>query len=459
MAEQQLHLEPGLNVITGESGSGKSVLIDALGQLLGDQASEGTVRPPASQATIEGTFRLAGAHRQPMRSLLLSLGLPRYAVPQELESLVLRREIAASSGVRTRSYLNGAKVTRKVLKEVARALVDVNGQHSAYAMQKAAAQQAMLDRLGPGLTSSSQLLHKSLRELQEARSRLATFETMGSESVRQRMHQLVDDVTAARVEPGEDVSLRKQLRELDSRRDAAERCRLVSVAVGSDASGDGMLSAMDTVKQHVQTLLRKEERLRDAAQEAAAGKKDGESSDDDSALDLDEGNDGDAILMLQGAIESLMVARHALQDAESTVEQYARKYRFGQAAYDSLAERLQLVERVMKQHDAVSADQLVEEAEAAVLALDNYYMNKERQEEMEAEVVRMEERLIQEAVALSRRRRAAAERLTRAVQTMLCELAMEGARFDVQLRWTPAASSKVSLFSYYTLVTCPRPLR
>src|SRR5512135_1199426 len=123
-----LRLEPGLNVLTGETGAGKSIVVGALSLLLGERASADTVRTVAGKAVVEGVFDAPSA--EAAARLLETQGL-------ELEDalLILRREVAAEG--RSRAWVNGSSVTVGFQGELGRLLVDLHGQHEGQTLLRA----------------------------------------------------------------------------------------------------------------------------------------------------------------------------------------------------------------------------------------------------------------------------------------------------------------------------------
>ena len=115
-----VRLEPGLNVLTGETGAGKSIIVGALSLLLGERASAEVVRAGAERAVVEGVFDVAG--REEVLGLVEGQGI-------EVEDglLILRREVAREG--RNRAWVNGSATTAGLLGEVGRYLVDMHGQH------------------------------------------------------------------------------------------------------------------------------------------------------------------------------------------------------------------------------------------------------------------------------------------------------------------------------------------
>ena len=236
-----------------------------------------------------------------------------------------------------------------------------------------------------------------------------------------------------------------QLRQLDSRRDAAERCQLISVGIGG--GGGGMLDALHDIEINLRGVVSLEERLSKSAAAAAAAADTLASSvaanKDEILVENDDDDDDreDAALLLKEAMASLLAARQALDDAQNTIEQYNRRYKFSRAEYSQLSDRLQEVQRLMKQYNANSADELVEKAERAAAALDTFYNMQSRREEMEADLSGREATVSQLAVELSAARREAAGKLKNAVKTALRELAMPDAVFDVALHWNSSSSN------------------
>jgi DNA repair protein RecN (Recombination protein N) len=135
IADVTLHLGTGLNVLTGETGAGKSMLVDALGLLLGGRAESGAVRPGASKAIVEGVVEVEAAGiRRRVEGLGLDLDEGR---------LVLRREVSAEG--RSRAWANGSPTTAGVLQELGALLVDLHGQHEAQSLLRPDLQRDVLD--------------------------------------------------------------------------------------------------------------------------------------------------------------------------------------------------------------------------------------------------------------------------------------------------------------------------
>jgi len=138
IADVTLKLAPGLNVLTGETGAGKSMLVDALALLLGERASGDVVRPGAEKTVVEGAFELAGPDGVGVRAIADELG-----VDLSDDTLVVRREVYPEG--RSRAWVNGSPATVGVLAQLGAALVDLHGQHETQSLVKGDAQAHILD--------------------------------------------------------------------------------------------------------------------------------------------------------------------------------------------------------------------------------------------------------------------------------------------------------------------------
>ena len=217
----------------------------------------------------------------------------------------------------------------------------------------------------------------------------------------------------------------------------------------SGEGGGGVADALRDVQLQVRQLLAQEERLAAQAAADAAAEMEGGGGEALSRQGQGAGDDGggegewedSAAGMLQGAMALLDQAQSMVEGAEERVLQYGQLYRFSQADYDDLSARLQQLERLCKQHDATSADELLEAAERQGAALDTYFQMEGQRGQLEAAAQRLLLQVLEQAVALSQRRREAAGRLRAAVEAVLSDLAMAGSRFDVRIAWTPAPAS------------------
>ena len=208
IADVSLQLAPGFNVLSGETGAGKSLLVDALALLLGERASGDVVRPGADKAVVEGAFELSPSVSARLRPSLSDLG-----VELADSALVLKREVLPEG--RSRAWVNGSPVAVNVLARVGELLVDLHGQHETQSLLRADVQRDLLDAFaGAALERAA---------VRDAHARLAAAERRETElrdredEVRRKadyLRHVVEEVTRAAPRTGEDDALDAQVRRL-----------------------------------------------------------------------------------------------------------------------------------------------------------------------------------------------------------------------------------------------------
>ena len=207
----QIPFGPGLNVLSGETGAGKSILIDALGAVLGDRVSTDMVRTGAASASIDATFDLnCMPHRDPLSRVLEEL-----EVDESDGLLILSREIHA--GGRSSARLNGRPTTVSILAQIGSLLVDIHGQSEHLSLLKPAAQLQLLDRFAQTVP----LREEFGRKLEELRATQAALEQsrFGARERMQRVDLLryqIEEINRAGLQLGEEEEL------------AADRARLAN---------------------------------------------------------------------------------------------------------------------------------------------------------------------------------------------------------------------------------------
>ncbi|OLD00225.1 MAG: DNA repair protein RecN, partial [Gemmatimonadetes bacterium 13_1_40CM_3_70_8] len=200
IADVTLPLSPGLNVLTGETGAGKSMLVDALALLLGERASSDVVRPGAHKAVIEAAFEGVPP--------LTDLG-----VEPEDGRLVLKREISAEG--RSRAWVNGSPATVSVLAQLGALLVDLHGQHETQSLLRPDAQRDILDAYGDAAVERTAVrdAHERLRELER---RDAELKARREEVQRKAdyLRHVIQEIERAQPRVGEQETLETEAKRL-----------------------------------------------------------------------------------------------------------------------------------------------------------------------------------------------------------------------------------------------------
>lgn len=377
-----VELGPGLNVLTGETGAGKSIIVGALSLLLGERASADVVRAGEDRASIEGVFEVDG--RAELARLLDERGIePDDGV------LVLKREVAA--GGRSRAWVNGSPATAGLLGELGRLLVDLHGQHEHQTLLKRDEQRAILDAYaGNGaLAAEVRAAHTSLAEL---RREMAELERRRREAL-QRADYLrfqADEVEAAALKPGEEDALEEEARRLAHSEELTTlSASLYDAVAGSDRALVGELAHLD---RGIDQLIRI-----DPSQE--------------------------------GVRELYDAAYYALQELGERMERYAQTIEHDPARLDEIRRRQDLIFRLRTKYGG-TIEEVIEIGRAARAELDlvdgaGFEIDalRKRADVATAELERL-------AADLGARRREAATRLAGEVGQVLPELGMEGGRFE-----------------------------
>jgi DNA repair protein RecN (Recombination protein N) len=406
--QAQLRLSPGLNVLTGETGAGKTVLAHALDLLLGGRARQGIVRPGAAEAYVEGTFDLsAELHARLAPDLAERIGA-------EQGEIVLARRLGADG--RTRAYLNGRSANVADLRDVGGMLLSFYGQHEHRKLTLAGAQLQILDALcgakQPKRLAACAAAHARTRELRERLGELGELAAHRERELGLLDFELgeIDELSPDAAEHKQLLSARERLRRSDALQAAAAGGAEALASESGESSGASELLAqavvaLDAVTGVDPSLDRLAERMRAAAIESHELA--GELRDyADGALD------GPAALDVAGV--------------EPTLE--------------GLEGRLQALERVMRKHGG-SIESVLDFAASARARHEQLAGAEDALERAEAELAGAREELDARAAELRAARHKAAKGFAEAVVGQLRSLAMEEAGFEVVLGETDPGPS------------------
>src|SRR5215210_7917732 len=225
----QIPFGPGLNVLSGETGAGKSILIDALGAVLGDRVSTDMVRTGAASASIDATFDLnCIPHRDALSRVLEEL-----EVDESDGLLILSREIHA--GGRSSARLNGRPTTVSILAQIGSLLVDIHGQSEHLSLLKPAAQLQLLDRFAQTIPLREQFAER-LEMLRATQAALVESRS-GARERMQRVDLLryqIEEISRANLQIGEEEELAAERARLAN----ADRLALDAAAAYASLAGD-----------------------------------------------------------------------------------------------------------------------------------------------------------------------------------------------------------------------------
>ncbi len=217
-------LGPGFNTLTGETGAGKSILIDALSLLLGERADKTLIRTGAESCSVEAEVLLQDeARRREINAALEAIG----AEPCEGETLLLKRSFALAGT--NRQFLNGSPVPLQGLKSIGDRLVDVHGPHDHQSLLATEKQAELLDayaRLGPQRAACA-AAYGALREIEQERAGLELSESEREQRLALLQHQ-VNEIDAAKLQPGEDERVDNDYRAASNAQHIVEQAAVIT---------------------------------------------------------------------------------------------------------------------------------------------------------------------------------------------------------------------------------------
>lgn len=379
-----LELGPGLNVLTGETGAGKSLLVGALSLLLGERASSEVVRAGEEKATVEAGFDVTG--QGPVAERCRESGLE----PED-GWLVLRREVQREG--RNRVWVNGSPATVGLAGDLGSALVDLHGQHEHQALLRPAAQRRILDAYAGAkeLVGDVRELHGELRRIREEKERL---ERRAGE-LRERADYLrfkAEEIEGAELEAGEEEELEVEANRL--------------------AHSEELLSLTGTLYEEIyageRSLVDRLGELRRSLSELAR-------------IDPDAEEFGD---LHESALQTLQELGRRLGEYRGSVDHDPERL-------ERARERLDEIRRLTRKYGG-TVEEVAEAGREARRELERLEGSDEAIGELERRVEEVEERLRERAEELSAARREAAGDLEGAVSDMLPALGMEEGRFQVR---------------------------
>lgn len=392
VASAEIEFGPGLNLLTGETGAGKSIVVDALGLVCGERADGDLVRTGEEKGTIEAIFDV------PRGFDFTALGL---GIEEADGEVAIRREILASG--RSRAMINGVTVSLAGLKSVGQVLVQIHGQHQHHALLNADFHLSFLD-LYAGLQTKAERVRSVFAEAQAADAACRDFREKARQFGRERetLRFQVDEIRKAGLRAGEEDELRE------------ERSR-----------------------------LRNSERLGELTGEATALLDGGEDDTENSILSRVRslGKRLDEIARLDPSAVRDAVSRHAdllsqLNDWSAELSDYASSLDAQPGRIDEVESRLANLERLKKKYGSSIDEVLIflSDSEARLAAIEDPDAEEKRLAAASSAAWSIYTGL---AAALSKERRSVATRLQKAVARELGDLAMAQCRFEV--RFQPVA--------------------
>ena len=386
---------PGLNVLTGETGAGKSLLVDAVTAILGARAQSEWIRAGADKTIVEGIFELDGDVQERINALLRREGLD-----EEENTLILSREIRASG--RSIARVNGRAVTAALLGELGSLLVDIHGQGEHLSLLSPRSHIFLLDRYAH-LDELRSAVAEEVARLRAVRRELEHLRTHERE-LAQRADLLayqIQEIERAALEPGEEEALETERQRLAHAEHLIEGIEAAILALEGEVGS--VVGALDLIGETEARLAR--------------------------LSDLDTS--------LEPLADQAAALADQINDLLRALTSYREQVEFNPQRLEEVEDRLALI-RSLKRKYGDSIEEILAYAEEAARELSRIQGADERIAELLAEEEAIVQRVGELAAILSQRRREAADTLARAVEAELKDLRMPHTRFQVAIHQVEA---------------------
>ena len=409
----EVHFEPGLNVLTGETGAGKSILIDSINAILGNRTSKDLVRTGAAKAVIRAAFE------QVPPTVLDKLEQSGY---ERSEALLLSREITAEG--KSSCRINGMPATAAVLRELCGGLININGQHDSVGLLNPAHHLSILDDYAQNRTVFQEYytLYRELVQVKRELDALITDETEKQRKIDLLQYQ-VQEIEDAGLTAGEEQTLENRRKVLSNA--SAIRDRL--------AQSYALLSGSDDAAGAVDLL--------------------GEASNAvDAAAQLDPA--------LTAAAGQLLDLYYNAKDVAADLIGRLDAYDTNDAELDEVEQRLDLLYRLKRKYGSTVED-VIAFGQKAREELDNIQHSQQRYDTLQAEKLRLYAKAREKAEALTQTRLKAFEELNTRISGTLDFLNMPGVRMTLRHTRGPLASHGQDSVEFYISTNpgeAPKPL-
>ncbi|MGC8855246.1 MAG: DNA repair protein RecN [Anaerolineae bacterium] len=390
----ELHFGPGLIILTGETGAGKSIILDAVVMLIGGRADPTVIRSGAEIALVEGTFHLRGPEKETVNEIL-----QREDLLEEPEYVTLSREVRREG--RSVARVNGRAVNVSLLRELGALLIDIHGQAEHLSLLDPRAHLGLLDRFAE-VTSLLEEYRQSYRALLETRRRLNDLRTLQRDADRRLeiLTYAVEEIEAARLKAGEEEELRQERDRLANAEALAEYAQQALTVL--DEGTPESPAASDLLGQAVQALT-------------GLGRLDSSQAE------------------LANLAESL---EESLADLARSLRNYLEEIEFNPKRLEAVEERLALIHNLTRKYGGNIPAVLAYAADARK-QLESITNMVEQIQTLQTEEGRLLEQLARLGKALSEKRKKAAEVLGKGIEGELDDLKMAAARFGVDFQTRP----------------------
>lgn len=413
-----IDLAAGFSVMTGETGAGKSIILGALGLLMGQRADSGSIMPGAAKCTVEGIFDIKGYDMQPL--------FEENELDYEPSECILRREVAANG--KSRAFVNDSPVNVAVLRQIAIRLLDIHSQHSNLLLENPAFQLGIVDTLAAHADLLSQY-RESYGRIVEARRRLKEMEEnlAKRQSDEEYLRFQLDQLDEFKPQPGED----EELRQLQSELSHAEDIKIALSGIDAllngseDEYGAGAIDALRRATQTMQQIARVYPAIED----------------------------------YQERLESVVIE---VRDIADDISGRAEDVEYNPTRLQQVTERLDGLFALEQKHHVGSAEELIALADDIRSQLNSLMDSEYNIKELQGQIAAETEQATKLAEKLSAGRAKAAKQVEKLVAETLTAMDMPAAQFCVKVEKSaallPDGQDVVTFLFSANKSMAPRPL-
>jgi DNA repair protein RecN (Recombination protein N) len=395
--EVNIELSDGLNILTGETGAGKSIIIDSINAVLGERVSRDIIRTGMDKALVEAVF---GINNQNFNDIFEEMGME----PEEDNTLILSREITQSG--RNTCRINGKMVSLSLLKAMGERLIDLHGQHDNQSLLKVDNHIELLDSFGGELVSTLRVeYNKLLEQYREIRARLKSLS--GDPGERERKIDLlkfqIDEINKARLKKDEEDDLNKQkLLLANSEKIAASLNAAYSLLSSGELGGRPAVDSMSETLSQLNVIAK---------------------------LDKD----------YEDIHKRLQELLYQLEDITEDIRDHSERVEYNPALLEEIEERLDLIYKLKRKYGATIED-IHQYCANSEKQLDDMIKSEETAAMLRTERTELERILNDAAARISAERVKAAHLLESKIGEQLDDLEMKKARFKVDIQFEPVSS-------------------
>jgi len=397
--ELRMQFHAGFNVLTGETGAGKSIILDAVMLVLGGRADTTVVRAGGAEAYVEANFALSKSVQRMIHPILMEEGLDE---DENGDHLLLTRELRLNG--RNICRVNGRAVNLTVLRQIAEPLIDIHGQGEHLSLLKPRSHLPLLDSYA-GLVNERKtfgLAVSKLNKLQDELNELRQSERNRAQRVDMLQYQ-IQEIGAAKLVEGEEEELRDERTRLaNSEQLMRHATEAVTLMTGMDDDETAVADMLGQAERALVQLTRYDE------------------------------SQGPILERLQGLV-------YQVSELSSDLQTYLDQLEYNPSRLNDVEERLEVIINLKRKYGEDIAT-ILSLREKAVAELEKITHSEERIAELEKLVEGELRKLGKMAAELSKKRQDAALRLAQAIEGQLGDLSMEGARFSVDFQTEPAAN-------------------